>query len=58
MKARLISQEEYDTTFKDEPEINKRLVDLGLQYLDKPFYLIRVKKIYKNGEVVKCLEHL
>jgi hypothetical protein len=53
MKARLISQDEYDKTFKDESEVTKDAIDASLRNHGKEFKRLVADKTYKNGEVVK-----
>jgi hypothetical protein len=53
VKARLISKDEYDKTFKDESEVNKEAIDTSLRNRGKEFKRLVADKTYKNGEVVK-----
>ena len=49
---KLISDDEYKKTFKEESEVNKDAIDSSLRHHGKEFKRVRVDKTYKNGEVV------
>jgi hypothetical protein len=49
---KLISDDEYKKTFKEESEVNKDAIDSSLRHHGKEFKRVRVDKTYKSGEVV------
>lgn len=50
---KLISDDEYKKTFKEESEVTKEALDSSLKNRDKEYKRVKVDKTYKNGDVIQ-----
>jgi hypothetical protein len=53
VKYKLISDDEYKKTFKEESEVTNEALDLSLRHHGREFKRVVIDKTYKNGDIVK-----
>ena len=49
---KLISDDEYKKTFKEESEVNKEAIESSLRHHGREFKRIVSDRTYKNGELI------
>ena len=50
---KLVSDDEYKKTFKEESEVTKEALDSSLKNPEKEYKRGKVDKTYKNGDVIQ-----